>query len=66
MEKISIKRKLVRLKNMGKSVKILATIGPASIDKLILQRLDSAGVDIFRINLSHTKVEDFLDFYNRN
>ena len=50
---------------MGKSVKILATIGPASIDKLILQRLDSAGVDIFRINLSHTKVEDFLDFYNR-
>src|SRR3989344_2143852 len=46
-------------KNYSK-IKILATVGPASIEKSVLERMDSAGVDIFRINLSHTKVADFL------
>lgn len=46
-------------------IKILATIGPGSISKEILERLESAGVDVFRINLSHTKAEDFLNVYKK-
>ncbi len=35
-------------------VKILATLGPASQDPAVVKRLVQAGVDVFRINMSHT------------
>jgi len=50
---------------MAGKIKILATVGPASIEKSVLERMDSAGVDIFRINLSHTKLENFLSVYKK-
>lgn len=34
------------------------TIGPASFNEKVIRRLDELGVDLFRINLSHTKLED--------
>ncbi len=34
-------------------VKILATLGPASSDRIMLGKLFEAGVDVFRINMSH-------------
>lgn len=37
-----------------RSVKILATLGPASQEPEIVDRLYQAGADIFRINMSHT------------
>ncbi len=45
-----------------KNIKILATIGPSSFKKEIIQKMDSFGVDLFRLNLSHTKIEDFKNF----
>ncbi len=41
---------------MIKKLQILATIGPASLDKIVIQRLDALGVDLFRINLSHVDI----------
>jgi pyruvate kinase len=38
-------------------VKILATLGPASQDRAVVKRLLEAGVDVFRINMSHTSHE---------
>lgn len=38
--------------------KILSTLGPASLNAKMIQRLDQLGVDIFRLNLSHTNLED--------
>ncbi|MGH6816488.1 MAG: pyruvate kinase [Hyphomicrobiaceae bacterium] len=38
-------------------VKIVATLGPASSDPAVLERLFEAGVDVFRINMSHTSHE---------
>ncbi len=35
------------------TVKIVATLGPASSSKIILKKLIDAGVDIFRLNFSH-------------
>ena len=35
-------------------VKIIATLGPASVDKAIVASLVKAGADVFRINMSHT------------
>jgi len=43
--------------------KIIATIGPASFAPSIIKGMDRAGVDIFRINLSHTQIEDFEVVY---
>jgi len=38
-------------------IKIIATLGPASADEEICGRLFEAGVDVFRINMSHTQRE---------
>lgn len=45
--------------------KIIATIGPSSINKKIIKEMDRWGTDIFRINLSHTAVEDLTEIINR-
>ena len=37
----------------NRKVKILATVGPASRDPEMLARLHKAGVDAFRVNMSH-------------
>ena len=37
--------------------KIIATLGPASSDRDMIARLFAAGVDVFRINMSHTSHE---------
>lgn len=47
---------------MLKKIKILCTIGPSSYKKNILKQLESYDVDLYRINLSHTKVEDLKKF----
>tara|TARA_Y100000034_G_scaffold135367_1_gene207022 strand:+ start:2968 stop:5193 length:2226 start_codon:yes stop_codon:yes gene_type:complete len=39
-------------------VKVLATIGPNSDSKEIIEKLRDRGADYFRINLSHTEEED--------
>jgi len=38
----------------NRNVKILATLGPASLDEAVIERLFVAGADVFRINMSHT------------
>ncbi len=37
---------------------ILCTLGPASLERQTIQRLEQSGASLFRINLSHTKVAD--------
>jgi pyruvate kinase len=37
--------------------KIVATLGPASSDAMVLERMFEAGADVFRINMSHTPHE---------
>jgi pyruvate kinase len=43
--------------------KIIATVGPSCSTKLILQSLVKAGVDCFRVNLSHGTMEEKEDFF---
>ena len=38
----------------NRRVKIVATLGPASSSPLVIERLFDCGVDVFRINMSHT------------
>ena len=45
---------------MPRSTKIVATLGPASSDKLMLERMLAAGVDVVRFNFSHGTAEDHL------
>jgi pyruvate kinase len=45
---------------MRRSTKIVATLGPASSDKLTLERMIAAGVDVVRFNFSHGTADDHL------
>ena len=40
-------------KNMKRKAKIVATIGPASDNELVLEKLIKAGVSVARLNFSH-------------
>jgi pyruvate kinase len=37
---------------------ILCALGPASLNDRVIARLEDLGVNLFRINLSHTKIDD--------
>ena len=43
---------------MKKRTKIIASLGPSSSTGTKLEKMMHAGTDVFRINLSHTKIED--------
>jgi pyruvate kinase len=43
------------------NTKILATLGPSSLNKDTVEKLTKKGVDLFRINLSHTKLDDVTE-----
>ena len=47
-----------KLEPRARKVKILATVGPASREPDMLRRLFKAGVDAFRVNLSHGEQAD--------
>ena len=42
----------------GMIPEILCTLGPASLDRRTIQRLELSGAKLFRINLSHTRLSD--------
>ena len=46
---------------MTRATKIVATLGPASSDPDVLERLLRAGVDVVRLNFSHGKAQDHID-----
>jgi pyruvate kinase len=45
--------------------KIVATVGPASRDAAIIEQLIRAGVNVFRLNMSHGNHEDHRTAYER-
>ena len=42
---------------VGRRTKIIATVGPASWEPSVLERMLGAGVDVFRLNFSHADAE---------
>jgi pyruvate kinase len=49
---------------MTRGTKIVATLGPATSDPEVLERLLRAGVDVVRLNFSHGKAQDHIDRAN--
>ncbi|MBL8359435.1 MAG: pyruvate kinase [Rubrivivax sp.] len=45
---------------MTRATKIVATLGPASSDPAVLERLLRAGVDVVRLNFSHGTAQDHI------
>ena len=45
---------------MPRHTKIVATLGPASSDPQVLERMVHAGIDVVRMNFSHGKAEDHV------
>ncbi len=45
---------------MPRATKIVATLGPASSDAAVLERLLRAGVDVVRLNFSHGSAQDHI------
>ena len=51
---------------MKKRTKIIASLGPSTSTGTKLEKMMLAGTDVFRINLSHTSIEDaktLIDFF---
>lgn len=44
-----------------RATKIVATLGPASSDPAILERMIAAGVNVMRLNFSHGTAQDHID-----
>jgi len=44
----------------SRNAKIVATLGPASSDKVVIRKLFDAGADVFRLNFSHGSWEEHL------
>ena len=60
------RQSLSRANNMKqKEVKIIVTVGPSSYNKSIINKMDLAGVDILRVNLSHTCIGDLEGIINQ-
>jgi pyruvate kinase len=47
------------------TIKLLATLGPSSLNKNTVKKMTEQGVSLFRINLSHTKLEDVEDIVTK-
>ena len=45
-------------------MEILCTLGPSSLNKLTLKKLENIGVNLFRINLSHTELKELNNLIN--
>ncbi|NDF45435.1 MAG: pyruvate kinase, partial [Betaproteobacteria bacterium] len=43
------------------ATKIVATLGPASSDPALLEKMIRAGVNVVRLNFSHGKAQDHID-----
>ena len=50
---------------LRRHTKIVATVGPASSDSVVIEALIAAGVDVFRLNFSHGTHESHRAVYNR-
>ena len=44
-----------------RATKIVATLGPASSDPILLEKIIRAGVNVVRLNFSHGKAQDHID-----
>ena len=47
-----------------RATKIVATLGPASSDPDLLERMIRGGVNVVRLNFSHGKAQDHIDRAN--
>ena len=48
-----------------RATKIVATLGPASNDPALLEKMILAGVNVVRLNFSHGKPQDHIDMAKR-
>ena len=44
-----------------RATKIVATLGPASSDPQLLEKMIATGVNVVRLNFSHGKAQDHID-----
>lgn len=52
------------MKQINSQTKIIATLGPATSTKTIISALIKSGVDVFRLNFSHSSKEEYLKMVN--
>ena len=52
------------MRQVNSQTKIIATLGPASDTKEILYQMINEGIDIFRLNFSHSSKEEYLRLIN--
>jgi pyruvate kinase len=58
-----MKNRLINItpRNYNTAIKIICTLGPASLNQHVIEKLTNRGVDYFRINMSHTSIEELVN-----
>lgn len=52
------------MRQIRSQTKVIATIGPASSTKEVLKKMIEEGVDVFRLNFSHSNLDEHLERIN--
>ena len=52
------------MRQIHSQTKVIATLGPASSNKDIIHKMINEGVDVFRLNFSHSTKEEHLKLIN--
>jgi pyruvate kinase len=55
---------LLTMKQVNSQTKIMVTLGPASSSKEVIHKMINEGVDVFRLNFSHSTKEEHLKLMN--
>tara|TARA_B100000959_G_C14909241_1_gene594409 strand:- start:53 stop:1069 length:1017 start_codon:yes stop_codon:yes gene_type:complete len=48
--------------NLHKKLKILATLGPTSLNEEVIRSLDDINISLFRLNMSHVNINELEDY----
>ena len=61
---LTLSQGTLRVASSNRIISVLCTLGPSSLNRQVIERLQARDVDLFRINLSHTPLDKVAETIN--